>query len=163
VVSNDPSALGGTAILKELAGHMGSPDGPAIAVTLYTPAKAAKPVPVLVSISFNFPAGGRARGRGAATNTTNAPAREGPAASSTNAADTRGGGAVRGTPTELISHGFGYARIIYNTIETDVEGQSNVNLARKLALSQGQTAPSADEWGAIGAWAWGISRVVDYL
>jgi hypothetical protein len=70
---------------------------------------------------------------------------------------------MRGTPGELISHGFGFARIIYNTIETDIEGQTNVTLARKLALSPEQTAPTADEWGAIAAWAWGISRVVDYL
>jgi hypothetical protein len=167
VVSNDASALGGNAVLKELAGHMGSPDGPAITVTLYTPAKAAKPVPTLVSISFNFPSGGRRRGTGA-TNATSAGPREGTPAASTNAAAAGavgrdGGMAMRGTPAELISHGFGYARIIYNTIETDVEGQTNVNLARKLALFPGQTAPAADEWGAIAAWAWGISRVVDYL
>jgi hypothetical protein len=159
VLSNDASALGGTAVLKELAGHMGGADGPAIAVTLYTPAKAAKPVPMLVSISFNFPAGRRTRG---ATNVTNAPSREG-AASLTNAVGVGGGMATRGTPAELISHGFGYARIIYNSIETDIEGQTNVNLARKLALPSGQTAPAADEWGTIAAWAWGISRVIDYL
>lgn len=161
VVSNDVSALGGIAILKELAGHMGGPDGPAIAVTLYTPAKAAKPVPTLVSISFNFPAGGR--GRRVATNSTNAPTREGASTPSTNAGAAGGGVALRGTPAELISHGFGYARIIYNSIETDIEGQTNVNLARKLALAPGQTAPAADEWGTIAAWAWGISRAVDYL
>jgi hypothetical protein len=161
VVSNEASALGGTAILKELAGHMGSVDGPAIAATLYTPAKAAKPVPVLVSISFNFPGGRRGRGTNS-TNLANAPSREGPAAS-TNAVGASGGAALRGTPSELISHGFGYARIIYNSIETDIEGQTNVNLARKLALSSTQTAPASDEWGAIAAWAWGISRFVDYL
>jgi hypothetical protein len=158
VVSNDASALGGTTILKELAGRMGSADGPAIAATLYTPAKAAKPVPVLVSISFNFPGARRA----GATNVTTSPSREGPA-TSTNAVATGRDAAVRGTPTELISHGFGYARIIYNSIETDIEGQTNINLARKLALSSGQTAPRADEWGTIAAWGWGISRFVDYL
>ena len=162
VVSNDASALGGTATLKELAGHMGSPDGPAIAATLYTPVKVTKPVPILVSISFNFPAGRRARGAGP-TNVTNSPSREATVAS-TNAVGAGGGGlAMRGTPSELISHGFGYARIIYNSIETDIEGQTNINLARKLALSPGQTAPAVDEWGTIDAWAWGLSRFVDYL
>jgi hypothetical protein len=37
VVSTDTNALGGIAIMKQLEGHMGSPDGPAIGVTLYTP------------------------------------------------------------------------------------------------------------------------------
>ncbi len=178
VVSNDANALGGTANFKQLAGHMGSLDGPAIGVTLYTPAKATKPAPILVSISFNFGAGARGRGRGAGN--TNAPAtnvapRTGTVAAPANATPGatagrgafgggRGGAmAMRGSPSELISHGYAYASIVYNSIETDTEGQTNVNLVRKLALAPGQTTPAADEWGAIAAWAWGISRVVDYL
>src|SRR4029077_13186000 len=45
VVSNDLIAINGIdgiAIRKHLVGHMGGPDGPAIGLTLYTPAKAAK-------------------------------------------------------------------------------------------------------------------------
>jgi hypothetical protein len=155
IVSNDDNALGGIAVMKQLAGHMGGPDDPAIKVTLYTPAHAARPVPALVSISFNFGAGARSRGRSpSATNS----------AATNAAAVTRGfGGPQRGTPEELITNGFAYATIVYNSIETDVEGNANVNIVRKLALAPGQTVPAADEWGAIAAWAWGISRFVDYL
>jgi hypothetical protein len=164
VVSNDNHALDGIAIVKKLAGHMGSPDGPAIDATLYTPSQSTKPMPILVSITFNFGAlGARARAR------TNAPSTNAIAAAATTGTNNapggfRGfGGPQRGTPAELITNGFAYATITYNSIETDVSGQTNVNLVRKLALAPGQTVPNADEWGSIAAWAWGISRFVDYL
>jgi hypothetical protein len=168
VVSTDANALDGTAIMKKLAGHMGSPDGPAIDATLYTPAQADKPVPVLVSITFNFAA---MRGPRRGASATNVPPRNvmAQAAAPANAGRGARAGARRGmmrmrNPAVLmISNGFGYATITYNSIETDAQGQPNINLARKLALAPGQTAPAPDEWGAIGAWAWGISRLVDYL
>ena len=178
VVSNDNNALGGIAVMKQLAGNMGSSDGPAIRVTLYTPANSTKPVPALVSISMSFGGGARGRGFGpAATNAlpTNALAAASAADGITNAArggslgrgalgGMRGfGGPQRGTPSELITNGFAYATIVYNSIETDTDGQTNVNIVRKLALAPGQTVPAADGWGTIAAWAWGISRVVDYL
>lgn len=179
VVSNDDHALDGIAVMKKLAGHMGGPDGPAIDVTLYIPAKASKPVPVLVNLTFDFSAFiARMRGRGsAATNTppsntvAAASATAGTNSSTGGGARGRGraggmrgfGGPRRGSPEELITNGFAYATIIYSSVETDSSGQPNVNIARKLALAAGQTAPAPDEWGTIAAWAWGISRFVDYL
>ncbi len=141
VVSTDPNALEGKAIMKKLAGHMGSPDGPAIDVTLYTPSDAKGPVPVLTNLTFNFPGFG-GRGRGGMRDT--------------------GGAPVPGSPAYLIGHGYGYATINYSSIETDQSGQPNVNLARKLALAPGQETPAPDAWGTIAAWAWGISRLIDY-
>jgi hypothetical protein len=144
VVSTDPNALEGKAIMKTLAGHMGSADGPAISVTLYTPSDAKGPVPVLTNLTFGFSFGafgGRGGRRGM-----------------------RGGGGppAPGSPAWFMSHGYGYATINYSSIESDREGQPNVNIARKLALAPGQEAPEPDEWGTIAAWAWGISRVMDY-
>jgi hypothetical protein len=145
VVSMDPNALEGKAIMKELAGHMGSPDGPAISVTLYTPSDVEDPVPVLTNLTFGFSFGafgGRRGARGGMRRASGPP--------------------VPGSAAWFISHGYGYATINYSSIETDREGQSNVNIARKLALTPGQEAPAHDEWGTIAAWAWGISRVMDY-
>lgn len=142
IVSTDPDALGGKAIMKKLAGHMGSPDGPAIDVTLYTPSDTREPVPVLTNLSFNF---GDRMGVRSGTNETATPA-------------------VRpGSAEYMINNGYGYAVITYNSIETDHEGQPNVNIARKLALEEGREGPVPDEWGTIAAWAWGISRLMDYF
>ena len=173
VASVDRNALGGTAVLKQLVGHMGGPDGPAINVTLYTPAHATKPVPVLVSFQF----GARPAAAGAAAPAANAapaaaPAGAAapvpPAGNATAAAAARGGrGAPAGPPiARMIEAGFGYASLSKGDIETDIEGATlnpNINIARKLALAPGQIAPAVDEWGAIAAWAWGLSRVVDYF
>lgn len=58
--------------------------------------------------------------------------------------------------------GYGYASLRYTEIEGDTRTNS-VSGVRKLALAAGQSQPAADEWGTISAWAWGASRVLDYL
>jgi hypothetical protein len=130
-------------------------------VTLYTPADATRPVPVLMAINFNFGAGrGPARGaRGAARGPATAPAARAGRAGRGGAGPGFGGPPI----ADLIGDGFGYATLFHTSIETDVDGQPNINIVRKLSLAPGQTAPAADEWGSIAAWAWGLSRVVDYL
>ena len=168
VVRTDANALDGKAIRKQLAGHMGEPNGPAIDATLYLPAKTDKPVPALINLTFSF---GPVRGRGRAAETPIAPPRTvmGQAAAprgNAAAAPARGRGGpmvMRNTPADMIAHGFAYATINYSSIEPDAQGGLKANLARGLALAPGQTEPAPDEWGAIAAWAWGISRLVDYL
>lgn len=140
VVSTDENALDGKAVMKKLAGKMGTAaDAPAIDVTLYTP-KGVQGSPVLTAFGFGGGGGGR---RGAAPVDPNAPPRP-------------------GSPAWLISNGYGYATIGYSSIETDREGGTNITLARKLALAPGQEAPNPDEWGTIASWAWGLSRLMDY-
>lgn len=153
---------------------MGGPDGPAIKATLCTPAQAARSVPVFVNLTFDFGAFMHRQTRstqgtnepGPSTNrrTANSTDATNPTASNINRAERPVQNFVlRGTPEELVTNGFAYASVIYNTIETDLQGQPNLNLARKLALAPGQTTPAPDEWGCISAWAWGLSRFVDYL
>lgn len=162
VTSVDRTALGGTAIMKQLVGRMGGPDGPAINVTLYTPARATGPVPVLVG--FQFGARPAAAAPAAPANATPAAAATAPVTPPAGAA--RGRGSFGPPIARFIESGFGYASLSKGDIETDIEGarmDPNVNIARKLGLAPGQTAPAADEWGAIAAWAWGLSRLVDYF
>ncbi len=136
VQETDDKARGGTAVMHKIVGTLGDKaDGPKIHVTLYTPAKTEKPVPVLLNISFFGAGPGRAPG--------------GPP----------GGFDL---VAEVLGRGWGYATIGYGDIQPDRADRWKEGVIG-LTLKPGQARPEPDEWGTISAWAWGLSRVIDYL
>jgi hypothetical protein len=72
------------------------------------------------------------------------------------------GGAVGGTGGEILAKGFAYAAINYTEIQPDQINTFNKGVIGQ-ALRPGQTKPDPDEWGGVSAWAWGVSRLIDYL
>ena len=62
----------------------------------------------------------------------------------------------------FVERGFGVATLNYADIDPDAASGLPHGI-RKLYLKPGQTAPAPDEWGSISAWAWGLSRALDYL
>ena len=63
---------------------------------------------------------------------------------------------------EVLSHGWGYAALGYTDIQPDRPDRWTEGVIG-LTLRQGQTKPAANEWGTISAWAWGLSRAIDYF
>jgi len=62
----------------------------------------------------------------------------------------------------FLDAGIGVATFYYGDVDPDyAEGFKDG--IRAHYLKPGQTEPAADEWGAISAWAWGMSRVEDYF
>jgi hypothetical protein len=74
--------------------------------------------------------------------------------------------ASRGTDTsqwqlrEILKHGYGLAVAYYGDIEPDNPDGWKTGIRTSLADALG-IQPA--EWSAIGAWAWGLERIMDYL
>jgi len=155
----DKAALGGKAIRKQVSIHTA---GRTFNLLLYLPARAARPVPVFVGLGFDpnqsVSADPGVALAGAWTLNKVTKAIEVPPGDESS----RGSAASRWQLDSVLARGFGLATVYYGDIEPDVVGAMKLGI-RGAYLKQGQDIPGDDEWGAIAAWAWGLSRVADYL
>ncbi len=155
VVSRTEGNNGEVAIItKQLVGHVDNSSYPAITVdiqvSLSTPRNAGGPVPVIMEL------GGGAAGRAGAVLPGAAPAGAPPAAG-------RGTGRGPTGPTwqqQVLAKGWGYATIATNSIQAD----NGAGLTQGIIglVNKGQPR-KPDDWGALRAWGWGVSKAMDYF
>jgi hypothetical protein len=143
-------ALGDKAIRKQVTIYFdAAKTGPKVDLLLYTPANADKPVPVLLNASFTANSSaiddpGIKPGEIWNREKKRVPATQG-----------RAFGRVKVEP--FLEAGFGFATVYYGDIDPDFNGGLSLGVRSLFP------APKADEWGTISAWAWGLSRTLDYL
>lgn len=163
VLSVKQGALGGKATRKivriTLARH---PAWAGAELLLYIPSRATQPVPAFLGLNF--------KGNHAITSETDVLPPTNWVASSTiggaakNTVETRGSSASSWPLEMIVDRGYAVGTIWYGALEPDTPKGFETGVRAALARDgQDPDWDAKNDWGAIGAWAWGLSRALDYL
>ena len=154
LLEQSDKALGGKAVRKQVAIHLDGMDTP-ILLLIYQPAGVKGKVPAFVGM--NFKGNHQVNIDPEIIISANAPTGKDLGTDAP-----RGAASSRWPLEEIVGAGYAVATIYRGDVDPDHDDGFK-NGIHPLFYRAGQTKPDAEEWGTIGAWAWGLSRVMDYL
>jgi hypothetical protein len=157
----EQGALGGLATRKQVAvSFTGEKDGPGMDILIYLPNESKKPVPTFVILNFG---GNHTIHADPAIKLSNSWMRQGAGIVNNQATEESRGKASSQFPVEeILKRGYGLATIYYGDIDPDFHDSFKNGVHPVFDKLHEGERPS-DAWGSIGAWAWGLSRAVDYF
>jgi hypothetical protein len=162
VDSEDRNALGGKAIRKEVTILVSTPRGKLpLHLLLYIP-KSEHAVPAFLGLNF---LGNQSVSTDPAIRMSDAwilGKPEGGIVDHKATEASRGAEASRWQIEKVVARGYAVATMCCGDIDPDFDDGFQ-NGVHPLFYRNGQTKPAPDEWGTIAAWAWGLSRALDYL
>jgi len=164
VTSLATNAFGGKATRKEITVWLtGTSGGPSFNLLLYVPNTVRQPVPAFLGLNFG---GNLAVSTDLGIRRSDRWMIEGRLGCVTNNRATeacRGKEASQWQVEKILARGYALATVYYGDFEPDFAEGWKLGVRAALSKAGTNTVFKPDEWGAIGAWAWGLSRAMDYL
>ena len=149
---------------KQLAVYpLGDRSGPRFDLLVYLPNHAPKPVPVFLGLNFNGNHSVHADpGILLSTRWMRAAPERGVIDNRATEAS-RGAASSRWPIERILARGYGLATVYYGDFEPDHAQGWKEGIRAALSPQGAETVWAPDAWGAIGAWAWGLSRALEAL
>jgi hypothetical protein len=159
VLDTDPRAIGGLATRRQIRVLMdGTESGPAFDILLYLPNGRPRPLPVFLGLNFS---GNHSVHPDPGIRLTSSWVADGPGVIDGHATDAARGSSASAWPVErILDRGYALATVYYGDIEPDKANGLKDGVRAHFGPAG---ALAASDWGAIAAWAWGLSRALDYL
>jgi acetyl esterase/lipase len=157
-------AFRGLATRKEITIHLfDDPAAPRIELLLYLPNRAPKPVPALLGLNYYGNQSVQADPTITPSTRWMRPTKEMGIVGNRATTATRGAHASRWAIERALTYGYAVATFYYGDIEPDWREGWKTGVRGYVLAKNGRRELAPDAWGAIGAWAWGLSRALDYL